>query len=441
MEQLTGEAFPSLIVGAMAIGLSSVYLLVGRPSRTTMWLALAVASTGAAVVFAGAIVDNVPDHDIPLWMRLYGITTFLQLWSAAMYMRALSDTNPVPGRARTIVRLTLPAGLILGTWAIITGAADPTAFANDHALALFESEHADGWWAYVAFGIALGGVYSTGWIALAFQGVDAAERDRALLTGASVPLLASALFLPYKWSVACAALAFLLPLAGVLRYMTIDGARGVFLARFLSPEVIEVVRTGGIQGVTKSQSLELSAVYCDLRGFTAYAEAVPSHAVIELLAQYYDAIGKAAADAHATVKDYSGDGVLMLVGAPIPRSDHAPAAMALAHAALLACREVLDNWSTTHHQLGLGIGVASGKVTVGAIGSVDRMEYTAVGVPVNLAARLCAVAAAGEILVDKQTADLAPRDGLAPREPIALKGLSEPQQVYAVTSATEKDAS
>ena len=431
-DRLTGEYFPSLVLGVIGIGLSLAFVLVGRPTRTTVWLSAAYISVGLTFLGAGLLVDNVPEDHTPAWARLAGLFSLLIAVTTSMYISALADTTSVVGRGRRLLRVTLWLGCLNGLLGTAGAMLFPAAVFNGYIFGLFESHHRSGFGWFVAYAVSSGVFFCAAWALLAFQGVDPGERDRALLATASVPLLAAALVVPYRWSVIFGSVAFVLGMAGVLRYMTVAGARGVFLARFLSPEVLDVVRTGGIQGVTRSQSLELSAVYCDLRGFTAYAEAVPSKAVIDLLGEYYDAIGQVAADAHATIKDYAGDGVLILVGAPIARPDHAEAAMELARAALEACRDVLESWSTGPHPLGLGIGVASGRVTVGAIGSIDRMEYTAVGVPVNLAARLCSSAVSGEILVDQHTADLCSGDGLVQREPIMLKGLSEPQAVYAV---------
>lgn len=433
MDRLSGEYFSSLVLGGVGAALGVVLLVVSRPTRTTLWLAATFLAIGSTYPAVSALVDHVPEDDVPLWMRLFATTVGLISITSAMYLRALSDTNPVASRSRTVVQLMVPLGLALGITGMVTFAAFPQEVFNDHALGLLEPGRGRGFAWFVAYAAANCVVFGAAWTALALQGVDPAERERALLTGATVPFLTASLVLPFRWSMACASVALVLGMAGQLRHMAVTGARGVFLARFLSPEVLDVVRSEGIQGVARSQSLVLSAVYCDLRGFTAYAEAVPSQAVIDLLGEYYDALGRVAAEAHATIKDYAGDGVLILVGAPLPRSDHADAAVALARDAQAACREVLQSWATAPHPLGLGIGVASGRATVGAIGSVDRMEYTAVGVPVNLAARLCSVAAAGEILVDRQTADLCSSDGLTPREPVLLKGLSEPQPVFSAT--------
>ena len=166
----------------------------------------------------------------------------------------------------------------------------------------------------------------------------------------------------------------------------------------------------------------LTVVACDLRGFTAYADAVPSQAVIDLLGDYYAAVGAAVAEVDGTIKDYAGDGVLVLVGAPLAQPDHAARGMRLAARIHEVTRPVLERWATRAHPLGIGVGVASGTVTVGAIGSSARTEYTAVGTPVNLAARLCSAAGHGETLVDVATAEATGTGG--PTKALEVKGLA-----------------
>ncbi|WP_188113513.1 adenylate/guanylate cyclase domain-containing protein [Nocardioides humilatus] len=152
--------------------------------------------------------------------------------------------------------------------------------------------------------------------------------------------------------------------------------------------------------------------------------------MVDLLAEYYDAVGEAVARHGGTITCYAGDGVLMLVGAPLPRPDHAAAALALAQDLIDSINPVLERWATKVHPLGLGVGVASGTVTVGTIGSTNRLDYTAVGTPVNLAARLCSAARAGEVLMDERTAQLAANSRVKRREAMPVKGLIGLQTVF-----------
>jgi class 3 adenylate cyclase len=211
------------------------------------------------------------------------------------------------------------------------------------------------------------------------------------------------------------------------------------MARFLSPQVAKLVSERGLKSATDEQTLQMSVVCCDLRGFTAFSAATSSKRVIQILREYYDAVGAAAAEFGGTIKDQAGDGVLILVGAPIAFEDHARRAIQLAKRIRVSGIAVTERWSDAELQLGVGVGVASGFVTVGVIGAASRLEYTAVGPAVNLASRLCSEAAHGEILVDLRTLELlqseSHRAELMPGEALQLKGFASPVQSYVLGPA------
>ena len=167
-----------------------------------------------------------------------------------------------------------------------------------------------------------------------------------------------------------------------------------------------------------------------MRGFTAFSAATESHEVIRILREYYDAVGAAASVVGGTIKDQAGDGVLILIGAPIGFADHAQRALDLAGRIRGEGRSLTERWSRQGQRLGIGVGVASGYATVGVIGGASRLEYTAVGPAVNLASRLCAEAAHGEVLVDARTreliADEQHRARLLSADALSLKGFAEP---------------
>ena len=198
---------------------------------------------------------------------------------------------------------------------------------------------------------------------------------------------------------------------------------------FLSPEVARLVREKGLASVTRQSRSELSVVACDLRGFTAFSEAATPEQVIELLQVYYDAVGQVVNEFGGTIKDHAGDGILSLVGAPIPRPDHAERAVTMALAMRDRIVPILSRWPG----VGLGIGVASGTLTVGAIGGATRLEYVAVGPAANLAARLCERAESGQVLIDQATALLAGDEGrhLEKLESAEIKGFARPISLFA----------
>ena len=251
--------------------------------------------------------------------------------------------------------------------------------------------------------------------------------------------MASGMLLPLSLASIATAIGLLIFLVGAVQYHVTQGRRAQFMARFLSPQVAEMVSRRGLKSATDEQTLELSVVCCDLRGFTAFSAATSSKKVIHILREYYDAVGAAASEFGGTIKDQAGDGVLILVGAPIAFEDHAERAVKLAKEIRSRGIAVTARWSDADLHLGLGVGAASGYVTVGVIGAASRLEYTAVGPAVNLASRLCAEAAHGEILVDPRTTELLEssvhRQELRAGEPLRLKGFPAPVQSYLLAPA------
>jgi class 3 adenylate cyclase len=141
-------------------------------------------------------------------------------------------------------------------------------------------------------------------------------------------------------------------------------------------------------------------------------------------------VGTAVANVGGTIKDQAGDGVLVLIGAPIWSDDHAKRAIELARQIREGGIALSAQWSTPELQLGVGVGAATGFVTVGVIGAASRLEYTAVGPAVNLASRLCSEAVHGEVLVDERSNELLTNAGVSAglrlREPLSLKGFAQP---------------
>jgi len=234
-------------------------------------------------------------------------------------------------------------------------------------------------------------------------------------------------------------LGLLVFLVGGVQYHVIQGRRAQFMSRFLAPQVAEMVRESGLKSATRHQTLEISVVCCDLRGFTAFSAATDSKQVIQILREYYDMVGTAVANVGGTIKDQAGDGVLVLIGAPIWIDDHAQRAIELARQIREGGIALSAEWSTSELQLGVGIGVASGFVTVGVIGAASRLEYTAVGPAVNLASRLCSEAAHAEVLVDERASELLASKGvpaaLHTREPLSLKGFARPVPNFVLETA------
>lgn len=201
------------------------------------------------------------------------------------------------------------------------------------------------------------------------------------------------------------------------------------LARFLSPGIAETVHHTAMQETVRTEIFSLTAVSIDLRGFTSYTQRHGAERMVEVLHDYYAAVIASAEEFGATVKDFAGDGALVLVGAPFPRADHTRAGLRLARDMLIRVREVTAHWETPETPLGAGIGVASGECAVGAIGSLAQLEYAAVGTAVNLSARLCDIAKDGQILMAAGTARALEESPGWRREIVTLSGIPESVEV------------
>jgi adenylate cyclase len=235
---------------------------------------------------------------------------------------------------------------------------------------------------------------------------DPAERVRLVAFLIACPVIAAGIVLPRSIAPISTVLGLIMLLAGAMRHAQLRGRRGLFMSRFLSPQVAALVNREGLHAAMREDCHELSIVCCDLRGFTAFAGGHSSGEVLKLLREYYDAVGDAAVEVEGTIKDYAGDGVLILIGAPMRMDDHAARAVRLAARVRAAVTEIIQRWSSDEYPLGIGVGVASGLVTVGVIGGEGRLEYAAVGQPGNLASRLCDQAAAQDVLIDPHTLKL-----------------------------------
>ncbi len=203
------------------------------------------------------------------------------------------------------------------------------------------------------------------------------------------------------------------------------------LKRFLAPEVAEIVEQSGGDGMLAGQRADVVAVFCDLRGFTALSARAEPEEVMEILHDYFAALGQVIARHAATLTSFAGDGLMVLVNAPVVRPDPAFRAVAMAAEMQAVVQELVRGWRSRGYGIGFGVGLAMGPATVGQIGTASRAEYTAIGNVVNLAARLCAEAADGQILVDQAIADaVADRLPLAALGARRLKGYEQSVRIY-----------
>jgi class 3 adenylate cyclase len=203
---------------------------------------------------------------------------------------------------------------------------------------------------------------------------------------------------------------------------------------------VQAVQQRGFQTALERTRRELSVVVCDLRGFTAFAETAQPEEVIKLLEGYYGAAGAVVSRFGASIKDFAGDGILVLVGAPLVHDDHARRAITMALELRDCAMEMLAPWRRIGLDVSVGVGVATGFVTVGVIEATGRLEYAAVGPAVNLAARLCGRAASGQVLAEPRVvASAGPADGALRFDELGtaeLKGVARPVAIFQVERAT-----
>jgi class 3 adenylate cyclase len=210
-----------------------------------------------------------------------------------------------------------------------------------------------------------------------------------------------------------------------------ERVRGL-LSRYLSPRVTEAVLEEAHAATRSVDAVDVSTLFCDLRGFTRVAESSPAVETARRLNEFLDEMTQAVFKYDGMLVQFTGDGLLAVFGAPFAMHDHAPRAV---HAALeMQARHdaLLVQWSESNWaDLGLGIGIYSGTAFVGNFGSAQRVDYTVIGHVVNVASRLTAIAPAGHILVGESTLRLI--EGGAEVEPmgeISLKHVSQPVPVF-----------
>ena len=206
------------------------------------------------------------------------------------------------------------------------------------------------------------------------------------------------------------------------------------LKRFLAPQVADLVDRTGDDSVLDGRRTEVVVVFCDLRDFTSFSAGVSPEEVMHVLSDYYEALGRVIAQFAATLISFSGDGLMVLVNAPVPVEEPALQAVDLAVEMQKCVQELISGWRSRGYQVGFGVGLASGPATVGRIGYADRLDYTAIGSVVNLAARLCASAADREILIDAIIAECVrgrrPVERLGNRQ---IKGFDEAIPVFGIS--------
>ena len=205
------------------------------------------------------------------------------------------------------------------------------------------------------------------------------------------------------------------------------------LKRFLAPQVAELVEGTDEKDLLDSHRADVVVIFCDLRGFTAFAGNVEADEVMGLLQEYYEALGAIITKYEATLTCFLADGLMLLLNAPVPRPEPTLLGARMVLEMQAAVQELIVRWRARGYAIGFGVGLAKGTATVGRIGYEGRLDYTAIGTVVNLASRLCAAAEDGQFLIDPAAAaeirHSLPLVALGTR---TLRGFAEAIPVFAI---------
>jgi adenylate cyclase len=205
------------------------------------------------------------------------------------------------------------------------------------------------------------------------------------------------------------------------------------LRRFLPPQVADLIVASGTEKQLESHRREITALFCDLRGFTGFSESSDPEDVMALLADYHAAIGTIINTYSGTLERYAGDGVMVIFNDPVPVDNPALQAVLMALDMRTAIEALMEKWRLLGHDIGFGIGIAHGFATLGTIGFEGRRDYAAIGTVSNVASRLCDEAKPNQILISPRV--MLAVDKAVTVEPVgefALKGIRRPMQAYNV---------
>jgi class 3 adenylate cyclase len=205
------------------------------------------------------------------------------------------------------------------------------------------------------------------------------------------------------------------------------------LRRFLSPQIAGLIIESGDESFLESHRRDITTVFTDLRGFTAFAETSEPEETMSVLRDYHAALGELVFRYEGTLEHFAGDGLMVFFNDPPPCADAPERAVRMALEMRDRVDELADHWHRQGHDLGFGVGIAQGYATLGRVGFEGRWDYAAIGTVTNVAARLCAAAATRQVLVSPRVrAGL--DDGFETRSlgPMELRGISRPLEVHEV---------
>jgi class 3 adenylate cyclase len=224
-------------------------------------------------------------------------------------------------------------------------------------------------------------------------------------------------------------------LAETVRKQVSELERMARLKRYLSPQIAETI-LGQDDELFRTHRREITIVFLDLRGFTAFSDSAEPEEVMEFLRHYHAEMGQLVFKFEGTLERFMGDGIVIIFNDPIPCKDHAQHATLMALEMRDRVKELRGAWLKKGYDLDLGVGIATGYATLGTMGFEGRMDYGTVGNLPNLAARLCAEAKGGQILTDQKTMSRLEHAFEAEAiEQLSLKGLARPVLAYNILSA------
>lgn len=212
------------------------------------------------------------------------------------------------------------------------------------------------------------------------------------------------------------------------------------LERFLAPQVAQLIASSDSpEGLLTSQRREVTVVFCDLRGFTAFTEATEPEEAMNVLREYHAALGQLIFKYEGTLDKYAGDGVMILFNAPIQFEDHTRRAVKMAVEMRDTIGPLTERWRNRGHSLGFGIGIAVGYATLGQVGFEQRLEYAAIGSVTNLASRLCGEAKAGQIVASRRVYGIVePWVEARALDDLVVKGFNHPVLAMEILSWREE---
>lgn len=205
------------------------------------------------------------------------------------------------------------------------------------------------------------------------------------------------------------------------------------LKRFFSPNLAEMLLGPRGEALLQSHRREITVVFCDLRGFTAFSSQTEPEELMQVLSEYHARMGALISEFSGTLERFAGDGMMVFFNDPQPQEDHSERAVAMAVSMRTQMEVLIAEWTKRGYDLGFGVGIAMGFATLGMVGFEERVDYAAIGMVTNLASRLCDQAGHGQILISQKVcAILEDKVETEPSGTVPIKGFPEPVAIYNV---------